>query len=122
MRGLRVPLCTLTRLKSSVNAPTPCANISTRSPPDVLLPSVLYVRLRTDPSAKRNDATRLFCPIGSAFPVGNEYADTLTGSESSSQYMRSMKWQASPRMAPPMAGAAIHLDTFQIRRANVCTP
>src|ERR1035441_4325661 len=87
--------------------PLPARRLSPPSPPDVWLPTVQYVRLPTDPSAKRNDATRLFSPMGSAFPVGSEYADTLTGSESSSQYMRSMKWQASPRMAPPMAGSAI---------------
>src|SRR2546423_7606555 len=45
--------------------------------------------------------------MGSAFPVGREYAQTLTGSLSSSQYIRSTKWQASPRIAPPMAGSAI---------------
>src|SRR5260370_20114136 len=96
-----------TRLKSSLKPPTPCAKISTRSPPDVLLPTVQYARLPTEPSAKWNAATRLFSPIGSAFPVGSEYAETLTGSESSSQYMRSMKWQAPPHIAPPLAGSAL---------------
>src|SRR5207253_1995980 len=103
----RVPRCTPVRLKSSVNAPTPCVKTSTRSPPEVRLPTVQYVRLPTEPSAKRKLAAMLFSPIGSALPVGSEYAETLTGSEPSSQYMRSIKWQASPRIAPPIAGSAI---------------
>src|SRR5260221_7919126 len=97
----------LSRLKSSLVIPSPCAKASTRSPPEVLLPRVQYVRLPTDPSANWKLAQRLFSPTGSCLPVGSEYADTLTGSESSIQYIRSTKWQASPRIAPPMDGSAI---------------
>src|SRR5215831_4844087 len=63
-----------------------------------------------DPSAKEKLATRLFCPMGSFIPVGNDAAKTSTGSESSSQYMRSTKWQASPRIAPPIDRSAIQYD------------
>ena len=52
-------------------------------------------------------AAMLFCPTGSFTSVGNEYADTETTSLLSSHRNRSTKWQASPRIAPPMEGSAI---------------
>ena len=39
--------------------------------------------------------------------VGSEKAATSTGSLSSSHANRSVKWHASPRIAPPIAGSAI---------------
>src|ERR1022692_1541617 len=63
-RSLRELVRTPSRLKSSVNTPSPCAKTSTRSPPEVLLPAVVYVRFPIEPSAKRKQATMLFSPIG----------------------------------------------------------
>src|SRR5262245_10110005 len=52
------------RVKSSVATPMPSQKTSTRSPPEVALPTVQYVRFPIEPSTKRKLATRLFSPIG----------------------------------------------------------
>src|SRR5262245_61336003 len=93
-------------LKSSTMLPMPGIHASMRSPPDVLLPTVQYVRLATEPSANSMFATTLCSPIGSAFPDGSDVALTQMGSDSSIQYIRSTKWHPSPRIAPPCAASA----------------
>ena len=76
-RVRRIDPLSVSFLKSSVVAPTPGPNASTRSPPDVRLPTVQYVRFATEPSANRNEAAMLFSPIGSCLPTGRQYAETL---------------------------------------------